>query len=147
MSEMKLDDMVLNISDEIHVDAPLDVTFEALLEQLGPGTSTPDGKSLDLKVEAWPGGRWYRDLGGDNGHYWATVKAIVRPTLLEFVGPMAASYPVAGNIQYRLKEEAGGTLITFRHLAFGQIPANAKEQMTMGWGMINGGVKKIAEGK
>jgi hypothetical protein len=36
------------------------VTFAALLEQLGPGNETPDGKSLNMKIEAWPGGRWYR---------------------------------------------------------------------------------------
>jgi hypothetical protein len=31
------------------------VTFAALLEQLGPGNETPDGKSLNMKIEAWPG--------------------------------------------------------------------------------------------
>ena len=31
-----IEDLTLSISEEIHVRAPLDVTFTALLEQLGP---------------------------------------------------------------------------------------------------------------
>ena len=38
---------------------------------------------MTMVVEARPGGRWYRDLGGDNGHLWGFVQSIKRPTLLE----------------------------------------------------------------
>jgi hypothetical protein len=93
-TEQSLENLTLTIDQEIHVQAPLDVTFAALLEQLGPGNETPDGKSLNLKIEAWPGGRWYRDMGDGNGHFWANVKAIMRPTLLEFSGPLFASFPL-----------------------------------------------------
>ena len=67
-TDQTLEDLTLTINQEIHVQAPLDVTFAALLEQLGPGNETPDGKSLNMKIEPWPGGRWYRDLGDGNGH-------------------------------------------------------------------------------
>src|ERR1035441_8347897 len=83
-TEQTLENLTLTINQEIHVQAPLATTFAALLEQLGPGNETPDGKSLDMKIEPWPGGRWYRDLGDGNGHFWAHVQAIKRPTLLEF---------------------------------------------------------------
>ena len=66
--------------------APLDITFAALLEQLGPKNETPEGTPLPMKIEPWPGGRWFRDLGDDNGHLWAHVQAIKRPTLLELPG-------------------------------------------------------------
>src|SRR5882757_9777158 len=92
-NELTLENMTLKIEQEIQVQAPLDVTFAALLEQLGPGNETPDGKNMNMKIEAWPGGRWYRDLGEGNGHVWANVKAIVRPSLLEFGGPLFASFP------------------------------------------------------
>ena len=108
-TEQTLENLTLTINQEIQVQAPLDVTFAALLEQLGPGNETPDGKSLNMKIEPWPGGRWYRDLGEGNGHFWANVKAIVRPTLLEFVGPLFASFPFVSNVQYRLSEADGGT--------------------------------------
>ncbi len=103
-TEQTLENLTLTINQEIHVQAPLDVTFAALLEQLGPGNETPDGKSLNMKIEPWPGGRWYRDLGDGNGHFWANVQAIKRPTLLEFSGPLFASFPMVSNVQYRLSE-------------------------------------------
>ena len=73
-TEKTLEDITFTLNQEIHVKAPLDTTFAALLEQLGPGNETHEGKSLHLKIEAWPGGRWYRDLGDGNGHFWAVVR-------------------------------------------------------------------------
>ena len=29
---------------------------------------------IPMILEAWPGGRWYRDLGDNNGHFWATCR-------------------------------------------------------------------------
>ncbi len=37
------------------------------------------------------------------------------------------SYPVANNVQYRLSEEEGGTLIKFRHSGFGAIQEDHKK--------------------
>src|SRR5271163_1534370 len=140
-----LDSLTLNIVQEIYVEASLDVTFEGLLEQLGPGNALPDGTPMPLKLEAWPGGRWYRDLGDGNGHFWANVQAIKRPTLLEFTGPLFMSYPVMSNVQYRLSEKDGGTLIVFHHTALGFIPEDYKSGMTRGWKHINASAKARAE--
>ena len=93
-TDQTLENLTLTINQEIHVQAPLDTTFAALLEQLGPGNETSDGKSLNMRIEPWPGGRWYRDLGDDNGHFWAHVQAIKRPTLLEFCRPIVRLFPV-----------------------------------------------------
>lgn len=141
----KIEDMMLNITQEIHVRASLNATFAALLEQLGPGNETPDGKSLSMKIEPWPGGRWYRDLGDNNGHLWAHVQAIKRPTLLEFSGPLFASYPFVSNVQYRLTEEEEGTLISFRHTALGFIEEQHREGVGKGWASMNERVRKHAE--
>jgi uncharacterized protein YndB with AHSA1/START domain len=140
------EDMTMEIVQEIHVRAPMEVTFDALLEEIGPNNQTHDGKPMPLKIEPWPGGRWYRDLGGNNGHFWANVQAIKRPSLLEFSGPLMLSYPCVSNVQYRLTEKDGGTLITFRHTAMGFIQDQQKEQMNMGWGSMNQRVRKVAEG-
>ena len=145
-TERSVDDLTLTINQEIHVQAPLDTTFAALLEQLGPGNETPDGKSMNMKIEAWPGGRWYRDLGDGNGHLWAHVQAIKRPTLLEFVGPLFASFPMLSNVQYRMSEVEGGTLITFKHTALGFVSDEHKAGMTKGWGAMNDRVRRQAEG-
>lgn len=142
-----LGDFTLNIQQEIHVRAPLEATFEAMLEQLGPHNDTTEGQPMPLKIEAWPGGRWYRDLGDGNGHFWAVVQAIKRPTLLEFTGPLFMSYPAVSNVQYRLSEEEGGTLIKFHHTALGLIEDQHREGTVKGWTHMNEGVKKRAESK
>src|ERR1700735_2671881 len=140
-----LENLTLTINQEIHVQAPLDTTFTALLEQLGPGNETPDGKSLNMKIEPWPGGRWYRDLGDGNGHFWGNVQAIKRPTLLEFSGPLFASFPWVSNVQYRLSEVNGGTLITFRHSALGFVSEEQRPKMSQGWASMHDRVRKHAE--
>src|SRR5208282_2635634 len=131
-----LDSLTLNILQEIHVKASLEVTFEALLEQLGPRNEIMDGTPMPMKLEAWPGGRWYRDLGDNNGHFWAVVQAIKRPTLLEFSGPLFMSYAATSNVQYRLSEKDGGTLIKFHHFALGAIPDEHKQGMQKGWNQM-----------
>lgn len=128
-----IENLTLNVTQEIHVRAPLDLTFAALLEQLGPESDTPDGKPLPMKIEPWPGGRWYRDLGDGNGHFWGNVQAIKRPTLLEITGPLFMSYPVSSNVQYRLSEVDGGTLIKFHHAALGLITEEHRQGVVKGW--------------
>jgi len=145
ITERTLEDLTLTINQEIHVQAPMDATFAALLEQLGPGNETPDGKSLNMKIEPWPGGRWYRDLGNGNGHFWAHVQAIKRPTLLEFAGPLFASFPFVSNVQYRLSEVAGGTLISFRHTALGFFSDDHRAEMPNGWNSMHERVRRHAE--
>jgi hypothetical protein len=142
-----ISDLTLRIEEEIHVHASLDQTFAALLEQLGPENSSGDGKPMPLKIEAWPGGRWYRDLGDNNGHLWGHVQAIKRPTLLEICGPLMISFPVYSNVQYRLSEAEGGTLIKFHHLALGFVPDNFRVGFGSGWKSIHERVRKAAETK
>jgi uncharacterized protein YndB with AHSA1/START domain len=125
--------LTLNINLETHVEASLEATFEALLEQLGPGFDRPDGTAMPMTLEARPGGRWFRDLGDGNGHFWANVQAIKRPTLLEFSGPLMLSYAGIHNVQYRLTEVKGGTLISFHHYGLGFVPDEVRENMVKGW--------------
>jgi uncharacterized protein YndB with AHSA1/START domain len=129
----KIEDFTLTVTLETHVRAGIDATFAALLDQVGPQNQTPEGVMLKMKLEDWPGGRWYRDLGDGNGHFWGNVQAIKRPTLLEICGPLFASYPLVSNLQYRLSEEKGGTLISFRHTAFGFIQPEHRAGVTKGW--------------
>jgi hypothetical protein len=146
-TESAIEKMTLNLTEEIRVEAPIDVTFATLLEQLGPFNETPEGQKMNMKIEAWPGGRWYRDLGDGNGHFWGNVQAIKRPTLLEITGPLFMSYPVVSNVQYRLSEEGGGTLIQFHHTALGLISDDHRKGVGTGWAHINEGVRKRAESR
>ncbi len=141
-----IESLTLNITQEIHVRASLEITFEALLEQLGPENSTPE-QPMPMKLEAWPGGRWYRDLGDNNGHFWAHVQAIKRPTLLEFSGPLFMSYGAVSNLQYRLSEEKDGTLIKFHHSAIAIMPEEHRQNVNKGWNQIHTRVRERAEAK
>jgi uncharacterized protein YndB with AHSA1/START domain len=142
-----IEKLTLNINIETQVDAPLEVTFNALLEQLGPGFDRHDGSAMPMKLEAHPGGRWFRDLGDNNGHFWANVQAIKRPTLLEFSGPLMLSFAIAHNVQYRLTESKGGTLITFHHYALGFVPEEQRTGMKTGWTHILDEARRRAEAK
>jgi uncharacterized protein YndB with AHSA1/START domain len=146
--EMSVSDLMLQIEEEIHVNAPIAMTFEALLEQLGPEQKAgPNQDPMPMKIEAWPGGRWYRDLGNNDGHLWGHVQAIKKPTLLEICGPLMVSSSVSNNVQYRLTEVQGGTMIKFHHIAMGIIPENFKIGVTTGWKMIHERIRKAAEAK
>ena len=141
-----IENLSLQVTQEIRVRASLETTFKALVDQLGWGNEMPDGTPMPMSLEAWPGGRWFRDLGQGNGHYWGTVQAIKRPTLLEIAGPLFMSYPVANNVQYRLSEENGVTLIRFCHAGFGLIQEAHKAGVVTGWSYIHERARQRAEG-
>ena len=140
-----IDNLTLTVKDEVLVNAPLERTFDSLIANVGRLNETPDGKPFPMTLEAWPGGRWFRDLGRDNGHLWGHVQAIKRPTLLEIYGPLFMSFPVTSNIQYRLKEVDGGTLIVFHHLAIGLIPDEYRQGVGRGWKHILERTRREAE--
>lgn len=140
-----IESLSLSVTQEIRVRASLEVTFAALLEQLGPSSEMPGGTPMPMKIEPWPGGRWFRDLGDGNGHFWGSVQAIKRPTLIEIAGPLFMSSPVANNVQYRLTEENGVTVIKFRHSAFGLVQDDHKTGVVTGWTYIHEKVRERAE--
>jgi uncharacterized protein YndB with AHSA1/START domain len=113
------------------IAAPIDIVFETILEQMGPLNSTPE-KPMPMKLEAWPGGRWFRDLGDNAGHFWGVVQAIKPPTLLEISGPLFMSTPAISNLQYRLAEENGLTRLRFVHRAMGWI-GDGDRGVETGW--------------
>ncbi len=133
------------ITEEIFVQASIDTTFASLVAQLGRLNETPDGKPLAMVLETRPGGRWYRDLGGDNGHLWGLVQSIKRPTLLEIWGPLFLSTGASNNLIYRLTERDGGTSIAFKHSLVGPVPDQFHTQMAPGWEAIHARVKAQAE--
>jgi hypothetical protein len=90
-----IENLSLNITEEIHVRSSLTATFAALLEEMGPSNEGANSVPMPMILEPWPGGRWFRDLGNNNGHLWGHVQAIKQPTLLEITGPLMMSFAVA----------------------------------------------------
>ncbi len=138
---------MLEIVKEEEIAAPMDVVFETILEQMGPLNEREPGEPMPMKLEAWPGGRWFRDLGNGAGHWWGTVQAIKAPSLIEIYGPLFMSYPAASNVQYRLKEENGVTKLKFVHRAMAWIAFDPQIQdqwsnVQRGWGAL---IERIAK--
>ena len=140
----------LDLTREEHIDAPIETVFEAILDELGPEGQMPGGKPFPMKFEAWPGGRWYRDLGGNAGHLWGHVQVIKPPALLEICGPMFMSYPAINFLQYRLTADpagAGGTRLKLTHRAMGLIPPDHLEGVGQGWAHGLKRIRELAEGR
>jgi uncharacterized protein YndB with AHSA1/START domain len=137
----------LEICKEIEIAAPVDICFEAVLAELGPEGQMADGRPFPMKIEPWPGGRWYRDLGDNSGHLWGHVQVIKPPTLLEIWGPLMMSYPAVNHLQYRLKPEGGVTRVVFLHRAMGLILAEHRDRMPEGWGHWLERIRQLAERK
>ncbi len=132
----------LEITKEEEIAAPIEVVFATILEQMGPLNEGGESAPMPMVLEAWPGGRWFRDLGEGAGHFWGNVQAIKAPTLLEIWGPLFMSYPAISNVQYRLSEANGVTLLKFTHRAVGQVAHNPR--IETGWGMLLGRIRTAA---
>jgi hypothetical protein len=140
-----IESLSLNITEEIRVRSSITATFAALLEEMGPSNEGQNSAPMPMTLEPWPGGRWFRDLGDNQGHFWGHVQAIKPPTLLEITGPMMMSFAVASNLQYRLKEIDGGTVITLRHTALGLFPDGYRDALSQGWSLLFGRLERRLE--
>ena len=80
--------LTLTINQEMRVRAPLDTTFTALLEQMGPHNETPEGNPLPMKIEPGPAAGGTATSATITAISGESVQAIKRPTLLEIHGPL-----------------------------------------------------------
>lgn len=133
----------LEFVKEEEIAAPIDLVFETILEEMGPRNEGAGRAAMPMVLEAWPGGRWFRDGGDGTGHWWGTVQAIRAPSLLEVCGPLFMSYPAISNVQYRLKEERGVTVLRFVHRAIGYIAYDP--QIEQQWSLIETGWGNMIE--
>ena len=140
-----LDQLTLDLTEEIRVHAPIEKAFAALVEEIGASNRNHDETPMPMMLEQWPGGRWFRDLGNGNGHLWGHVQAIKAPALLEITGPLMMSFAAVSNIQYRLKEVDGVTLITLKHSALALFPDGYRAELTKGWKSIFERVRRLVE--
>ena len=139
------ENQTFTITEEISVRASLEQTFQSLVANMGRLTETPEGAPLPMVLELRPGGRWYRDLAGDDGHLWGFVQSVKRPVLLEIWGPLFMSTAATSNLLYRLSETPDGTLLKCTHTLVGPFPEDHRSRLTAGWTALHGRVRKAAE--
>jgi hypothetical protein len=130
---MTIDDLTLDTTQSLLIKADIGDVFRNMLHRFGEGNTNPKGESLQMTLEQWPGGRWFRDRGNGIGHLWGHVQVIKPPVLLELSGPLFMSYPALNHIEVKLEQRSGGTQLEFRHRAIGLIDAEHRKGVTMGW--------------
>jgi hypothetical protein len=140
-----LDDLTLDITQSVDINAKPAKAFPAMLHRLSKGNTRPDGESLNLVLEPKAGGRWYRDRGNGIEHLWGFVQAIKPSELLEISGPMFMSYPAINHLELKIEPAPGGCKLTLRHRAIGMISAEHRKGVGQGWGHMLGNIKKDCE--
>ncbi len=130
---MKLDELTLDLTQQVEIKADIGDVFKRVLYRLGEGNARPDGESLQMVLEPWAGGRWFRDRGQGIQHLWGHLQVIKPPVLIELSGPMFMSYPAINHLEVKLGQVAGGTSVTLRHRAIGMIDPEHRENIGYGW--------------
>ena len=141
-TQEQLEIQTFDFSKEVTIAAPVEITWDAILAEIGPEGQMPDGKAYPFKLEPWPGGRWYRDLGNNTGHLWGFVQVIKPPKILEIYGPTFISYPATNHIQYKLAADGDKTRLKITNRAFGYVPKGFIDDSEQGWEF---GLKRIEE--
>ena len=138
---MNLEDLTLDVEQSIEMKADIGDVFKRTLYRFGEGNLGPDGTSLNLILEEWAGGRWFRDRGDGIQHLWGHVQVLKPPVLIEISGPLFMSYPAINHIEIKFEQIASGTRVNFRHRAIGMIDPNHREGVTEGWGQMLAAIK------
>jgi hypothetical protein len=152
MQETQTTVQTLNVEKSQVIAAPITIVWESMLEELGPAGAHPQGGPMPMVLEAFPGGRWFRDTGNNTGHFWGSVQVIKPPKLLEICGPLFMSYPAISHVQYRLTEEGKGTRLSLIHKAIGLLDPDQIKGVNEGWQykldkMAQHAARRLKEGK
>ncbi len=107
----------VDIQKAIDIAAPIEIAFEAMLDELGPDAQMMDG----------------RRCPSSSKHGQA--------------GPMMMSYPALNHLQYRFTAQESGTRLTFVHRGMGLISPQPREGMPKGWGHWIDKIRQRAEQK
>src|SRR6201987_1106982 len=142
---MKLEEMTLDVEQHVELRADIGDVFKSVLHRFGEGSTNQNGESMQMILEQWPGGRWFRDRGNGIGHLWGHVQVIKPPVLLELSGPLFMAYPALNHIEIKLEQRAGGTHVGLRRRAIGFLDPAHREGVSTGWKhVLDGGAQDCA---
>ena len=136
----------LEIVKTEEIKASVEIVYETIIDILGSSCDR-NGNPFPMVFEAWPGGRWFRDLGNNTGHFWGHVQVIKPPKLIEICGPLFMSYPAISHVQYRITGEGSTSRLQLTHKAIGLILPEHSEGVNEGWQEEIANIRKRAEQK
>ena len=138
----------LRIDMDVPIAASRAVVFQTITTRFGEWLLGQQDEPMGLTLEAWPGGRLWRDLGNGAGHLWGHVQVIKPPALLELTGPLFVSAPSLSHVAFRLEEDTNGTLLKFTHRVCGVVPDDMRTNVRGGWeSILAGALKTLCEGE
>jgi len=129
----RIEDLTLNVTEEIHVHASLEATFAALLEQLGPFNETAEDRPMPMKLEPWPGGRYYVNLNGHEGASGEVLEIIPERRLVFSWGWADGSLPLRpgeSTVEISLEPDGDGTRLRLTHR---DLPSDMHAWHGRGW--------------
>lgn len=72
-------------------------------------------KSIDMRLNAIPGGFWMEDWGNGDFHIWATVISVQSGRLLRLAIPSGAQWSAPGNVEVEFIESTDGCQLRLIH--------------------------------
>jgi DNA-binding transcriptional ArsR family regulator/uncharacterized protein YndB with AHSA1/START domain len=124
-----------HIAQDILINAPRQQVWEALTAKIDAWWAyrLADGEESMVSLEPRVGGQFVERWGDGNGALWGMVMYVNRPEALGLSGPLGLTTPVNSVYSYELHEQAGSTLLTLTHHAFGEPGPHWAEAHERGW--------------
>ena len=127
----------IHVEQNVTINASPEVVFDALTQQISVWWTQPffhSGEAAKrLVLELRPGGRFYEDLGNNEGLFLATVVSIKKPNQLQLIGPMGMTGLVQGSVLFQLESKENSTLLKLSHRAIGDVSDEVKNGYDLGW--------------
>lgn len=124
---------------EIAINAPRDRVFDALINDVSHWWAYRFHENSTVRLEPWPGGRFYEDSGANDGALWGTVTYVKRPEIIRLHGCLGMlDRPVVSVYSYELVDANGSTVLKLRHRCIGDLDPKWAKAHGDGWGELLG---------
>ena len=127
---MKFDEMTLDVSQQIELKADIGDVFKSVLHRFGDGSTNPNGESMHMVLEQWPGGRWFRDRGNGIGHLRPRPSVRLRDAPAR---PAPRCHTRQGESSRNRHGWSGSPARTLRHRSIGLLEEAHRQNIGTGW--------------
>lgn len=125
----------INIEMEIKIKAPQARVFDAITNEIDKWWAYRVCKGgLPMKLETFPGGRFYEGDDDGDGLLWGRVLQVVRPDIIRVEEPMGnMPLPRTGAHIYELSSDGDHTVVKLTCQQMGQLSEKDRDCLESGW--------------